>query len=408
MCDVIIFEKKQDLVTYEYNTNGFMSKTIRGNGFTTSASYDKGNRLQSYENDSATQTQLNKQNFTYDGNGYITKIQSADGDISYTYDNRNQLTKELLADGTEIVYEYDKVGNRTKKVTTKGSQTNTLNYAYNEENQLTTVNGQNYSYDQDGNFVTDGQSTYIYNELDQLIEVKNAIGSSIFKASYDEQGRRIQTQTADGITIYYYENDHVIYETDANNNITVEYTWDEVGNPVTMTKDGQTYYYHLNGHGDVKYLTDQNGNVVASYQYDAWGNIISQFTSVISSSNPYRYAGYRYDTVTNLYYLMTRYYNADMGRFITADKFGGVVTDPNSLNLYTYVNNNPVNYIDPSSHYKINLKYFRSKSFIVGTLNWIIPIAFGGGITAVVTAFRKQALKLGKKQLKKLLPLLCE
>lgn len=55
-----------------------------------------------------------------------------------------------------------------------------------------------------------------------------------------------------------------------------DYTWDAQGHPVTMTRNGSTYYYQLNGHGDVVKITDASGNVVASYQYDAWANIISQ------------------------------------------------------------------------------------------------------------------------------------
>jgi RHS repeat-associated protein len=141
----------------------------------------------------------------------------------------------------------------------------------------------------------------------------------------------------------------VLYETDANNNIMAEYTWDYQGNPVTMTKGGVTYYYHMNGHGDVTALTDANGNVVAQYQYDAWGNIISQ-TGTMASSNPYRYAGYRYDEETGLYYLMARYYDANIGRFITRDTFHGFEDDPQSLNLYTYTKNNPVMYVDPDGH----------------------------------------------------------
>lgn len=59
-----------------------------------------------------------------------------------------------------------------------------------------------------------------------------------------------------------------------------------------MTVDGQTYYYHLNGHGDVVSMTDHNGLVVASYEYDAWGNILAK-DGVLADKNPYRYAGYR-------------------------------------------------------------------------------------------------------------------
>jgi len=113
-----------------------------------------------------------------------------------------------------------------------------------------------------------------------------------------------------------------------------------------MIKDGITYYYHLNAHGDVTSFTDTNGNVVAEYEYDAWGNILSQSGSM-ASMNPYRYAGYRYDEETGLYYLMARYYDAEIGRFIARDIIQGFRERPNSLNLYLYAENNPIIFIDP-------------------------------------------------------------
>lgn len=103
--------------------------------------------------------------------------------------------------------------------------------------------------------------------------------------------------TASGTVYFHYSGDKVVYETDESNNIVAEYTWDAQGNPVTMTRNGVTYHYHLNGHGDVVPLTDGSGNVVAEYRYDAWGNIVSQ-TGPMAAANPYRYAGYRYDEVT--------------------------------------------------------------------------------------------------------------
>lgn len=79
--------------------------------------------------------------------------------------------------------------------------------------------------------------------------------------------------------------------------------------------------------------------------YDAWGNILSQ-TGTIASSNPYRYASYRFDEVTGLYYLKARYYDSDTGRFITRDTFHGFEDDPKSLNQYAYAHGNPVRYVD--------------------------------------------------------------
>lgn len=90
-----------------------------------------------------------------------------------------------------------------------------------------------------------------------------------------------------------------------------------------MTKGGNTYYYHLNGHDDVVALTNDSGAVVAQYTYDAWGNILSK-SGTMKDENPYLYAGYRYDKETGLYYMMARYYDASVGRFLSRDSFNEV------------------------------------------------------------------------------------
>ncbi|HHW36716.1 MAG TPA: hypothetical protein GXX18_05655, partial [Bacillales bacterium] len=282
-------------------------------------------------------------------NGNQTSIATDKGTVSYEYDSLNQLAKETLTDGTVITYEYDAAGNRTKKIETKGSTPTTTNYTYNAGNKLTNVNGQAYTYDQNGNLLNDGEKMYIYNEENQLIEVKDKTGTSLAKFAYDEEGRRTSMMTSTGTTYFHYSGDKVVAETDAKNNIIAEYSWDDQGNPITMTKGGKIYYYHLNGHGDVTALTDENGSVVAEYQYDTWGNILTQ-TGTMASSNPYRYAGYRFDEGTKLYYLMARFYNSIDGRFITRDTFHGFENDPLSLNQYAYTKNNPVVYIDPDGH----------------------------------------------------------
>ncbi|MFC4766472.1 RHS repeat-associated core domain-containing protein [Effusibacillus consociatus] len=97
-------------------------------------------------------------------------------------------------------------------------------------------------------------------------------------------------------------------------------------------------------------MTDGNGNVVASYTYDAWGNILSQSGSA-ASLNPYRYAGYRYDDTTGLYYLMARYYDPSVSRFLSVDP---EFVEPD----YTYAGNNPLSFVDPSGRSLIDLGFF--------------------------------------------------
>mgnify|MGYP005857285481 CR=1 FL=1 len=124
-------------------------------------------------------------------------------------------------------------------------------------------------------------------QLFHLIEVKDSTDTTLALLEYDQQGSRISKITFSGNIRYHYDRDsnRVFYETNANNNIVAESTYDQQDQPVTMTKGGTTYCYHINGHGDVTALTDENGSVVAEYQYDAWNNIISQSGTMASENH---------------------------------------------------------------------------------------------------------------------------
>jgi RHS repeat-associated protein len=112
----------------------------------------------------------------------------------------------------------------------------------------------------------------------------------------------------------------------------------------TASKD---YYYLYNGHGDVVQMVDTSGAVVNNYAYDVWGNITSQKEE---TPNPFKYTGEVYDEETGLYYLRARYYDPSIGRFLNEDTYEGQIDNPLSLNLYTYVVNNPLIYSDPSGN----------------------------------------------------------
>ena len=121
---------------------------------------------------------------------------------------------------------------------------------------------------------------------------------------------------------------------------------------ISRTADSTTAYYMYNGHGDVTALINASGTIIATYYYDSFGNITS---STGTADNPFKYAGYRHDNETGLYYLMARYYDPVTARFLSEDTFRGNNLDPLSLNLYTYCNNNPIIYVDPSGHSLIGL-----------------------------------------------------
>jgi RHS repeat-associated protein len=144
------------------------------------------------------------------------------------------------------------------------------------------------------------------------------------------------------------------------------YTYDSSGNLISMnlsTKNadntwtpGVEYYYIRNAQSDIIGLFNKAGDQVVSYVYDSWGKLESTtgtLASTVGVKNPYRYKGYRYDTETGLYYLQSRYYNAEWGRFINADGMVGQTGDLLGHNMFAYCKNNPVNMADPSGCFAI-------------------------------------------------------
>ena len=106
----------------------------------------------------------------------------------------------------------------------------------------------------------------------------------------------------------------------------------------------------VNMQGDVVAIYDESGLIVAEYVYDAWGNcVIISSVDGVAELNPIRYRGYYFDQETGLYYLKTRYYDPEVGRFVNMDDVTILDTSMehiNGLNLYAYCFNNCVNMVD--------------------------------------------------------------
>ncbi len=149
----------------------------------------------------------------------------------------------------------------------------------------------------------------------------------------------------------------------AYNGKTIDFVYDENNQPLAMKYNGTLYYYILNAQGDVIALADQNGNLIAKYSYDPWGKLLSvtpngwldeqnAYYLAVAEANPLRYRGYYYDSETGFYYLQSRYYDPEIGRFINADSYASTdATGLLSTNMFAYCENDPVNGSDPNGEW---------------------------------------------------------
>lgn len=355
-------------ISFAYDTIGRLdSKTITIGGVTRTTSY-----VYKPGNNNSTTSKIEKETingkdirYGYDKNGNISDITYSDGKtIHYDYDELNELKRENnQVTNSTVVYSYDVGGNISKKkiypytaatveTIDLGAPTSIIDYAYGDANwkdKLTIYDNKTITYDTIGNPKTYDGWTYTWEAGRQLASMVKGSTSLSFK--YNDEGIRTQKTVNNVTTNYTLNGDKVTLEERGTDKI--YYSYDSAGDLVSMNLNGAEYFYIRNAQGDITGLWDKNGTEVVSYTYDSWGKMISITGSKagdVGEKNPYRYRGYRYDSETKLYYLQSRYYDPDWGRFINADALGGEVGKLLSHNVFAYCLNNPVNMADPNGN----------------------------------------------------------
>jgi RHS repeat-associated protein len=321
-------------IALKYEDAGRRRK-ITGPGATNRFYFDAASRVATatVETGSGTDNYL----YTHDSNGNILSV----NDTAYAYDVLNRL-KSWYDPGSDITtsYSYDAAGNLT---TVKENGNTVKSLSYDNANQISSTG---YGYDDNGNLVEDQSHWYVYDGDNRLkTVVSKDTSTAVASYAYDFMGRRSSsTDASETATYYHYDGWNVVAETDSTGTVTANYYYDDQGRIMAMKRDGAYYYYQFDAHGDVVSLTDSSGTIVNTYEYDPWGNHLSASEQV---ANPYRYAGYRWDGDTGLYYLRARYYSPGDYRFLTKDRWGGSLRERLTLNAYVYANSNPTNLIDP-------------------------------------------------------------
>ena len=215
----------------------------------------------------------------------------------------------------------------------------------------------------------DGRELVSYRTFEYVNDTDISYGPTT-TYTYNADGIRT-SKTVNGVEhLYYLNGSQITAETWTSGGVEymLMYVYDETGSPIAIKYRTSSYaqntfdvfFFEKNLQGDIVAIYNSSGTKIGSYTYDAWGNFTVTINSsvslerlVVSTYNPFRYRGYYYDTDTSLYYLQSRYYNAQWGRFINADgiQYLGANGDLEGFNLFAYCSNNPVMGADPEGNF---------------------------------------------------------
>ncbi len=204
-----------------------------------------------------------------------------------------------------------------------------------------------YNYDLDGNLITNSLKgttwNYSWDAENRLIKAASSLGKNIEYSYYEDGMLGSKKNLSSSDTRYYiYDGIHCIAEYDGANGFIKEYIYGPQIDEVLCSIDeySSARYYHQDALQSVAAITDSFRNKIAAYEYDVYGKIID---STGSLENEILYTGRWLDSDTNLYYYRARWYDAEVGRFISRDPIGVA----GGINLYGYVGNAVVTAVDP-------------------------------------------------------------
>jgi RHS repeat-associated protein len=262
--------------------------------------------------------------------------------LNLTYDNLNRLAsaqtvatsgqycwgQSIPTDGTG----YDRYGNLLK-INPSQCSPPTLNLSVNTYNQIT---NSGFSYDNAGNMTADGVASYVWNGTGLL----KSAGTTTY--TYDGDGKRVMNSAG----TYYWTTPSGEQLSDtpgagAGN----EYIF-FAGQRIAWVDSGGTVRYYWGDHlGTTRIVTDAAGNVC--YDADFYPFQGERPAYVNTCAPAYKFAGMKFDQESGNYYTLNRYYPPNLGRWMSPDPLAGDVTNPQSLNRYAYVMNNPCTLVDP-------------------------------------------------------------
>lgn len=368
----------QAIVKYTYDGANIVQSKEYINGIKANLTYNPNHLIKELSYINGNSQQIAKFQYDFDKEGkklYEEKLHETDNSEAYSYDAKYQLIEykvgQLISGSipspvSSSTYNLDPSGN-WNSVTKNGV---IENRSHNVLNQIISIDGLNLSYDSNGNLIDDGVRTYSYNTENRLTQViSKSDGQIILQCKYDALNRRIVKTTyssAPKDTHFLYDGRGflILAELDSSSTIEKRYIWGPdlsgfkeglggIGGLVAMedilNENNSLCLY--NDKGNVHMLVDMSTDqVVAEYSYSAFGELLSA-SGVRAASNPFRLSTKYFDTETGLYNYGYRFYSSELGRWISQDPMG----EGGGLNLYAFVQNNPINSLDPLGLFTITV-----------------------------------------------------
>ena len=310
-----------------------------------------------YENDEWSDVVTKITETTYSNTNISTNTYSLNGlsDESTSFD---ALAKSILGNNYQKV---DLTANAVINIWNdeKVEMTESIATTYDVSNTSETVFA--FQSDEIGNMVKINDVDFNWNG--RRLESISQEGTGIISYEYNIDGQRVSKtvtdpETNEVTTTEYFYNGSILAGQKTGND-TIIFMYDNNGDVFGFTYNGTPYYYAKNAQNDVVFIYNEAGLAVAVYQYDAWGKVTACYDASgcnLAKKNPIMYRSYYADLETGLcmYYLNSRYYVADWGRFVSADGILGVNQDMNEYNLFAYCSNDPINNFDLNGCGKIS------------------------------------------------------
>lgn len=342
-------------VSYQQDENGNVERIDYADGYYVVREYDELNRLTGIKlngsstpavefdyDDLSRRTQMTFDNgvqtdYDYEWNGDMSSIEhafnSSDLDFAYGFNDAHQLISQTISDNQHSWHP---------------TVDQLLEYQSNELNQYVYGSGScgrlYKGYNANGCLIDDGVWKFGYDAENHLISAED--GTTSVDYLYDPTHRQIRKNVDGTKTRYVYSGWQRLADYDGTaDTLQNRYVYgDDLDEPlITVAAGGALAYMHADRLGSIMALTDNTGAVTNRYAYSPWGE------SNTMAGTTFGFTGQRYDQETGLYYYKNRYYSPVLGRFLQPDPIG---YDSN-LNLYQYVNSDPLDLADPLGLQKV-------------------------------------------------------